>query len=406
MGRCTVGWLLLACACGGSSLDATVATAPSPDGRPDEGSASSAPSEGTAATATDTSTSESTTPTTTTTTDPGTSSSTGGSTGTTPTEDPCPPGVICVDSFPYTDDNTTTGAAATLDGYSCSPSTDESGPEVVYQVELTEAGFLAAEVYDLPAGVDVDVHVLEAIDADACVDRGHWAAGALMMPGTYYVVVDTWVDGSGVPYDGDYTLGLHVTTRDDYTSYGLEPDVLERALWAFDGAWFDDETDRFVYGVIDFSLPSTVPRMFIMDLLTGEMLFDVHTTHGEASGDPNDITMASSFSNIHESHQSSLGMVRAAETYYGTYGYSLRLDGLDPSFNDNVRDRAIVIHPADYATQDFVDTYGYLGRSWGCPAIDPAISEALISTIADGSLVLAYYPSADFLSGGRFISGY
>jgi hypothetical protein len=329
-----------------------------------------------------------------------------GTTPATTTTDGCPAGVICVDTFPYVDTSTTTGAVSSFDSYSCAPSTDESGPEVVYEVQLDEAGFLATEVYGLPAGVDVDVHVLDALDPDACVDRGHWAAGALMMPGTYYVVVDSWVDGSGVAYDGDYTVGINVVTRDTFEADGLDPVVLERALWAFDGAWFDDQTDRFIYGVIDFGMPSTLPRMFIMDLLTDEMIYAVHTTHGEGSGDPNDITMASTFSNVHESHQSSLGMVKAAETYYGTWGYSLRLDGLDPIYNDQVRSRAIVIHPADYATQDFVDDYGYLGRSWGCPAVDPAISAGLIDTIADGALLLAYYPSNDFLSAGRYISGY
>jgi hypothetical protein len=103
---------------------------------------------------------------------------------------------------------------------------------------------------------------------------------------------------------------------------------------------------------------------------------------------------------------SSLGMVRVAETYYGTYGYSVRLDGLDPIYNDEVRSRAIVIHPSDYSTEDFVNTYGYTGRSWGCPAIDPDISDDLIDTIANGALILKYSDANNFLFDGRFMPGF
>jgi len=327
----------------------------------------------------------------------------GSSSGTT---DPCPPDVECIDTVPFVVTDTTTGAASTFDAYSCSPSTDESGPEQVYEVILDEAGYLATEVYGLPDGVDVDVHVLASLDADDCVDRGHWTAGALLMPGTYYVVVDSWVDGSGDVKDGEYTLGVNVTHRDAFEGWGLDADVLERGLFAFDEAWFDGETDTFVYGLIDFSMPSDLRRFFVMDLLTGDMLFDEYVSHGEGSSDPNDIRMASDFSNIHESHQSSLGMMRAAETYYGSWGYSLRLDGLDPVYNDQVRSRAIVIHPADYTTESFVNTYGYTGRSWGCPAVDPAISADLIDTIADGALVLSYGETNDFLTDGKYMPGF
>ena len=220
-------------------------------------------------------------------------------------------------------------------------------------------------------------------------------------------MVDSWADGSGDVKDGDYSLDLNLSTPDDYTAYGLDRDVFERALFAFDGAWFAGETDSLVYGLIDFTLPSDQRRFFVMDLVRGEMLFDEYVSHGEGSGDPNDIRYASTFSNIHSSHQSSLGMVRVAETYEGAYGYSVRLDGLDPRYNDQVRGRAIVIHAAEYATEDFVRTYGYTGRSWGCPAVDPEISADLIDTLhIDDSLILTYSDAHDFLSDGRFMPGF
>lgn len=323
----------------------------------------------------------------------------------------CPPGVICVDALPYLGSATTTGLPSALDGYACAPGTDESGPEQVYRVTLAADGFLAAGLSGLPAGVDVDVHLLEVVDPlaadpDACIDRGHWDAAALLPAGTYWVVVDSWVDASGGVHDGDYTLSLAETLAGDYAADGLDAGVFDAALFAFDRAWQDGETDRLEYAVLDFSLPSTDPRLFVVDLREGELLFAELASHGIGSQDPTDLRYADRFSNVSGSNMSSLGMIRASETYYGDHGYSMRLDGLEPGTNDNVRDRVIVVHSADYATQDFVDDYGYLGRSQGCPAIDPAISDAVINTLTDGGLLFAFYPDPGWMADSPYLDGY
>lgn len=337
------------------------------------------------------------TPTTTTptTTDP----------ATTPTGD-CPAGVICVDRFPFTDTSTTTGGAADLEGYACAPSTDESGPEVVYRVQLDQDGFLAAGLRDLPAGVDVDVHLLEQLDAGSCVDRGHWNAAALLPAGTWFVVVDSWVDGAGQVQDGEYTLDLGFTRFGDFVFDGLSADALEPALYAFDQAWQDDRTDRLDLAIVDFSLPSTEHRFFALDLLRSELVMDELVTHGSGSQDPTDLTMASTFSNVSGSNASSLGLSVGAETYSGTHGYSLRMDGLDPGFNDAIRDRAVVVHNADYATQAFVNDNGYLGRSNGCWVFDPAISADVIDLLAGGTLMFSWAPAADFLRDSVWLDGF
>jgi hypothetical protein len=116
------------------------------------------------------------------------------------------------------------------------------------------------------------------------------------------------------------------------------------------------------------------------------------------------MTLTGSMSNLDGSHASSVGLVRTAETYSGSNGYSLRLDGLEPGFNNNDRSRAIVVHGADYATQSFVDDNGYLGRSWGCPAIDPAVTADLIDTLANGRLLLKYFDDSDWLSSSAYVS--
>ncbi|MEP0712049.1 MAG: murein L,D-transpeptidase catalytic domain family protein, partial [Algoriphagus sp.] len=110
-----------------------------------------------------------------------------------------------------------------------------------------------------------------------------------------------------------------------------------------------DKLASKVLTVIDFSLPSTAKRMWIIDPEKGEILLNSVVSHGRNSGD----LMANYFSNQPESFKSSLGFYKTAETYSGKHGYSLRLDGLEKGFNDQARNRAIVIHGADYAREEF-----------------------------------------------------
>jgi hypothetical protein len=100
---------------------------------------------------------------------------------------------------------------------------------------------------------------------------------------------------------------------------------------------------------------------------------------------------------------SSLGVFRALDTYRGAHGPSLRLEGLEPGFNDHALERAIVMHGADYVSDGMIAAQGRLGRSWGCPAVRPAVAKELIETIRDGSLVVAYYPDAAWLGRSEFL---
>jgi len=270
-------------------------------------------------------------------------------------------------------------------------------------VELLEDGFLTASLSELPAQVDVDIHILQVLDPSSCIDRGHWDAASLLTPGTYYVVVDTWVDGDNVALEGDYTLDIVLTTADQYAAEGLHTDVLGAALLAFDQAWAWKDTGELEYGIIDYTLPSTQPRFFVIDLRRGHLLHAVLASHGSGSQDPDDLSLAANLSNTPDSHASSMGLTRGAEIYSGGNGRSMRLDGLEPGFNDNDRSRAIVVHGADYATQDFVDSYGYLGRSWGCPAVDPTVNDAIIDTLSDGALLLKYWDDPSWLSESVYL---
>ena len=153
--------------------------------------------------------------------------------------------------------------------------------------------------------------------------------------------------------------------------------------------------------VIDFSRPSTEPRLWVFDLASHSLLFEELVAHGRNTGD----NLATAFSNRSGSHMSSLGVFRTAESYVGANGYSLRLDGLEPGFNDLARDRAIVIHGASYVSPEIARAQGRLGRSRGCPAVRPAIARDLIDRIRGGSLVFAYYPDSDWLAQSRLLEG-
>lgn len=152
--------------------------------------------------------------------------------------------------------------------------------------------------------------------------------------------------------------------------------------------------------VIDYSRPSTEPRLWVFDLARAQLLFAEHVAHGRGSGD----NLARSFSNREGSHQSSLGVFATAETYVGGNGYSLRMDGLEPGINDRARERAIVMHGAWYVDPDLARRQGRLGRSYGCPAVRPAVAQRLIDTLKGGQLVFAYYPDENWLKRSPLLS--
>ena len=147
--------------------------------------------------------------------------------------------------------------------------------------------------------------------------------------------------------------------------------------------------------IIDFSLPSTAHRLWTINLETGEILFNTLVAHGRNTGQ----NIAEKFSNIPQSYQSSLGFYLTGKVYTGKHGHSLRLKGLEKNINDKAWERAIVIHGADYVSESFIKAHGRLGRSHGCPAIPPEITEDFISTIKEGSLLFIYHPGYDQQAG-------
>jgi hypothetical protein len=157
---------------------------------------------------------------------------------------------------------------------------------------------------------------------------------------------------------------------------------------------------RDLLTVIDYSLPSTQPRLFTFDLNAKKLLFRELVAHGKNSGGDR----PSFFSNSPGSLATSLGLFVTADPYIGGNGYSLRLKGLEEGINDMAWDRAVVMHGASYVSRAAIAALGRLGRSWGCPAVRPEVAKKMIDTIRGGSPVFAYYPEKSWLSNSRFLS--
>lgn len=141
--------------------------------------------------------------------------------------------------------------------------------------------------------------------------------------------------------------------------------------------------------IIDFSLSSTVKRLWVIDLNTKTILYNSLVAHGRNTGEE----FADSFSNQNSSNKSSLGFYLTAEIYNGKHGKSLKLDGIERGINDNARLRGIVVHAADYVSESFIKNNHRLGRSQGCPALPEELSNEIINTIKDKTCLYIYHPS-------------
>jgi len=158
--------------------------------------------------------------------------------------------------------------------------------------------------------------------------------------------------------------------------------------------------NNHILSIVDFSLPSSKKRLFVIDVTTGKLLFNTFVSHGRNSGQD----MATEFSNDVNSFKSSLGFYVTGNTYSGEHGFSLRLDGQEAGINDNAYDRSIVMHAASYVNEKAIRAKGFIGRSLGCPAVPPSLHKAIINTIKDGSCLFLYSPDTFYISHSRIIN--
>lgn len=179
----------------------------------------------------------------------------------------------------------------------------------------------------------------------------------------------------------------------------LDKRVLKLALSAYHKASSRGAVKKQVLTVIDYSIPSSKQRMWVFDVNHERLLYNTYVAHGQNSG----MNTPSHFSNVSSSKQTSLGTFVTSDTYMGSNGYSLNLQGLEKGFNDNAYNRRVVIHGAWYVEPDYIRKAGRAGRSWGCPSIAKTLAKPVINMIKGGSVVFAYYPDRNYLSHSSYL---
>lgn len=146
--------------------------------------------------------------------------------------------------------------------------------------------------------------------------------------------------------------------------------------------------------IADYSQSCNKKRLYVIDLKNKKLLFNTYVAHGRNTGNE----YAKSFSNLVGSLKSSLGFYITENQIIGSHtGFALMIQGVEKGFNDNARKREIIIHSADYATENFIKKHGRLGRSFGCPVLPPDLNKPIIETIKDGTCLFLYNPSDSYI---------
>lgn len=315
--------------------------------------------------------------------------------------DPCM-GITCLDVLPAAIDGTTLGATLHgFDTYACDDGARLDGAEAVHRVTVVEEGLLVAAVDG------ASVAILAALDPSACLDLHGEAVAAWVEPGEVWVIVD-----SAAGSEGDFSLRMSLMTTGTFEAAGIAPALAADALTVLTNGWAWGATRRVEYVVVDFTRHSAEPRQWVFDLSTGELLWSLRVAHGRLSTDGVDLAHAATFSNEPGSNQSSLGLLRSAGPYVGTYGPSFRLEGLEPGLNDEVCARDIVMHPWSPMGDEYVGRCGWARPSLGCPAIDSTLSMPVRdrltrpdgTTLDHGVLMFFWHSDAAWRTSSPYLS--
>jgi hypothetical protein len=155
-----------------------------------------------------------------------------------------------------------------------------------------------------------------------------------------------------------------------------------------------------VLSICDFSQSSRNRRMYVIDIRHKRLLYRTYVAHGQNSG----TEFASSFSNQPDSYKSSLGFYVTTRTYYGKNGLSLKIEGVDTGYNDLAGKRNIVLHGCSYVGTKYLNHFGNVGTSLGCPAIPSSMSPRIIQLVKHGSCLFIYHPTQEYLDGSSVLN--
>jgi hypothetical protein len=193
-----------------------------------------------------------------------------------------------------------------------------------------------------------------------------------------------------------------IYTAMDLQDYGLDPKAFEYAWRGYHNLLKKGVIrKRTVLSICDFSQSSRSKRMYVIDVQHRKLLYRTYVAHGQNSGDE----YASDFSNDPDSYKSSLGFYVTQKTYIGRNGLSLRLNGVDPGYNDMAFKRQIVLHGSSYVGEKYMQDYGNLGTSLGCPALPVEVSGRIIRAVKNGSCLFIYHPTQQYLENSAILHG-
>ena len=186
-----------------------------------------------------------------------------------------------------------------------------------------------------------------------------------------------------------------------FTDEKLNFEVFEKAFLGFQNLKKSRKlvSSAKLLSICDFSLSSNRKRLWVIDLDEKKVLFNTLVAHGKGTGEE----FATNFSNTEDSHQSSLGFYVTEQTYNGDNGYSMRLFGMDRGYNDAALERCIVMHGANYVSENFIKSEKRLGRSWGCPAVSREMAQPIINKIKNGTCLFIYYPDEKYLASSKWL---
>ncbi len=182
---------------------------------------------------------------------------------------------------------------------------------------------------------------------------------------------------------------------------GLNRDAFDNALKGWDKLKNEGKLENeSVIAIADFSQSSNKKRLYVLDVENYKILFNTLVAHGRNSGRE----WATQFSNKLSSFQSSPGFYVTGNTYFGSNGYSLKLNGMEKGINDKALKRAIVMHGADYVNESYIASQGFIGRSLGCPAVPARQAKSIINTLKGGTVLYIHVPNQGYLSRSTILS--
>lgn len=199
----------------------------------------------------------------------------------------------------------------------------------------------------------------------------------------------------------DYTKNISDKASSLYESLCLQEKGLSREAFEFAYKGYEQLLTKNLISnpeyltICDLSQSAKQKRLYLIDVVNNRIVLNTYVAHGKNSGGE----YATKFSNKPESLQSSLGFYITKNTYRGEHGLSLKVEGMEPGFNDRAFQRAIVVHGAAYIGG------GITGRSYGCPAVPQKESNTIINTIKNGTCLFIYHPSTKYLLGSKILNG-